>query len=382
MNKRVIAVGLVVTLLLAALVGGLYFYAQKRMQRDSASRLAAAQALYEAQQWSQAEALFSEIAKRYPRSDAAPEGLRHLALIMQSGGKYNEALATWQSLEKIKNNPHAVETDYYIANCLENLGKKAEALPRYSRIAAMPQAGEFASLAKSGLGRIAESEGKLEEARTRYEEATAQATTPQARDLAEQLLGNLNLQMFLVPVEDENKKAYLVKRGDSMVQIALREKTTIDLLCAMNGISDPAQLKPSKRIVIPHAEFSILIDKSDFKLTLNSHGKFFKSYKVGLGKHGCTPVGEFVIDQKERNPRWWSNEGPVEPGDPRNELGTRWMRLKPLTPNIGTDYGIHGTINPATIGWESSNGCPRMYPAEAEELFMLVSEGTPVTIVQ
>jgi lipoprotein-anchoring transpeptidase ErfK/SrfK len=70
----------------------------------------------------------------------------------------------------------------------------------------------------------------------------------------------------------------------------------------------------------------------------------------------------------------------VPAGDPRNELGTRWMAIKPLTPGIGPDYGIHGTIDPSTIGWESSNGCPRMYPKEAEELYMLIPIGTPVVI--
>ena len=70
----------------------------------------------------------------------------------------------------------------------------------------------------------------------------------------------------------------------------------------------------------------------------------------------------------------------ISKGDPNNELGTRWMAMKPLTPGIGPDYGIHGTIDPSTIGWESSNGCPRMYPAEAEELYMLVPIGTPVVV--
>ena len=120
--------------------------------------------------------------------------------------------------------------------------------------------------------------------------------------------------------------------------------------------------------------------KSDFKLTLSNHDRFFKSYKVGLGKQGCTPVGEFVVGDKIKNPTWWSPTGRIAPNDPRNELGTRWMALKPLTPGVGNDYGIHGTIDPSTIGWESSNGCPRMFPVGAEELFMLITEGTPVTI--
>jgi lipoprotein-anchoring transpeptidase ErfK/SrfK len=261
------------------------------------------------------------------------------------------------------------------------LDNKAEAQTQYSRVAGMTQAGEFASLAKAGLGRIAQENGNLEQARSLYEEARALTTTPETRTAVEQLLGRLNLHALLIPREGPYKEAYLIQPGDSMVGIALAQNSTVELLCRINNIENPAQVRPKMRILLPRTDFSILIDKSDFKLTLFNHDKFFKSYRVGLGKHGSTPVGEFIIDNKITNPTWWSpDHGPIPPGDPRNELSTRWMGLKPLTPGIGDDYGIHGTIDPSTVGWESSNGCPRMFTEESEELFMLVTEGTPVEI--
>ncbi len=381
-SKTAVVLGVMVTILLAAAVGGLYIYGQKKMARDSMNQLAVAKTLYEARQWPEAERLFEEILKKYPRSEVVPECVYYAAILKQANGRYSDALQHWQRLAQVKENPHAAEVQYYSSYCAEMLGNRAEAAKGYQGVAAMYGAGDLASMAKCGLGRIAESEGNLKEALTRYEEALALAGTPEARGLAERLLGDLNLRMFLEPVEDENKKAYLVKRGDSMVTIALASNTTVDLMCKINGLSDPTQLRPNKRLLIPTPDFSIVIDKSDFKLTLYNHGKFFKSYKVGLGKHGCTPVSKFVINDKIKNPTWWSPEGPIPPGDPRNELGTRWMALKPLETGIGNDYGIHGTINPSTVGWESSNGCPRMYPPEAEELYMLVTIGTPVEIVQ
>lgn len=381
-GKTAVAIGLVLTILLAGVVGGLYFYGQKKMARDSLNQFAAAKTLYEAEQWPEAERLFGEIARKYPRSAVAPDSLYYVAMLMQADGRYEDALQTWEKVVQLKDFQRAIEAEYRKSVCLEMLGRTSEAVAGYTRVAGMYQAGEFASLAKSGLGRIAEQEGNLEEARALYAEALSLAATPESQTLAERLLGDLNLRMFLAPAEGEYKTAYIVKRGDSLVNIAIKNGTTVDLLCAVNGISDPTSLRPNKRIVIPNADFSIVIDKSDFKLTLYDHDMFFKSYKVGLGKHGSTPVGEFVIDSKIKNPTWWSPKGPIPPGDPANELGTRWMGLKPLTPEIGTDYGIHGTIDPSTVGWESSNGCPRMYPKEAEELFMLVTEGTPVKIVE
>lgn len=378
--KYAIAAGIVATLVLAAVVGGLFIYRQRKMVHDSINKFMAAKTLYDDSQWAEAELLFSEVATNYPRTEVGPRSLYYSAIIMQANGRYAEALDKWQTLAQRGGLQRGDEIDYYMGQCLENLGEMSQASTKYARVAASHQAGEFAALAKTGLGRVSESEGNYEEARTLYEEAMSIAGDPATRELAERLLGELNLRMFLSKREDEYKKAYLIRPGDSMVSVALRHKTTVDLICTLSDVSDPARIRPNMRILIPETDFSIVIDKSDFKLTLYNHGEFFKSYKVGLGKHGATPAGEFVISEKIKNPTWWSRNGPVPPGDPNNELGTRWMALKPLTPGIGPDYGIHGTIDPSTVGWESSNGCPRMYPPEAEELFMLITEGTPVRI--
>jgi tetratricopeptide (TPR) repeat protein len=381
MKKGAFITGLVVTLLLAAAVAGLYHFGQQKMILDSVNQFNAATSLYEKAQWPGAQHMFSEVLRKYPRSAVAPESSYYLAVMLQADGKYESALEKWRSRPQAEVDPRALEIDYHIGRCLEMLGEKAEAGAQYERVASNPSAGYFASLARTGLGRIAEDAGDLEDARAMYEEAMALAAgLGEARDLAEKSLGNLNIRIFFTPVENEHKRAYLIKPGDSLVAIALRNSVTVDQLCRINGISNPARIRPNMRILIPTADFSIHIDKSDFKLTLNNHDMFFKSYKVGLGKHGSTPAGEVEVSDKMKNPVGWSPNGPVPAGDPRNELGTRWMAIKPLTPGIGPDYGIHGTIDPSTIGWESSNGCPRMYPEEAEELYMLIPIGTPVVI--
>ncbi len=381
MKKSTLIIGVAVTVSLAVAVVALYVYGQKKLIRDSINQFNIAKSLYDNSQWMEAEQLFSEIERKYRRSDVAPESSYYGGIMLQAGGQYEEALEKWKRLSQIENNPRAMEIYYYIGYCQEMIGRKSESAEQYARLAGMQQAGEFAGLAKAGLARIAEKEGSAEKARALYEEALALVSAKETRDSIKSQYGNLNLRMFMQPREGEFTESYLIKPGDSIVAIAINRKSTVDLLCKINDIENPASIRPNKRILIPLTDFSVMIDKSDFEMTLYNHGAFFKSYKVGLGKKGCTPVGEFVIDNKMKNPTWWSpNQGPIPPGDPRNELGTRWMGLKPLTPGVGTDYGIHGTIDPSTIGWESSNGCPRMYPKDAEELFMLVTEGTPVTI--
>jgi tetratricopeptide (TPR) repeat protein len=378
-SKKSVFSGIVLTLVLAVAVAGLYLYRQKKIAVESMNQLAAAKTLYEASHFPEAEQRFMEIAKKYPKSAAAPESIYYAARLMHDSSRYQEALEQWQKFPADEGSPQAIEKTYYISHCQENLGNNQEASAGYTKVAAARDSA-FAGLALCGLGRFTEASGNLEEARARYEEALALAKSKEAQDLAEKQLGSMNLRLFLTPTEGPDKKVYLVKRGDSLVNIALANHTTIDLICKINDLKDPASLRPGMTLLIPAAEFSIVINKPDFKLTLLNRGKFFKSYKVGLGKHGCTPLGDFVIDGKEKNPKWWSPNGLVPSGDPRNELGTRWMHLKPLTSGVGNSYGIHATINPGTIGWESSNGCPRMYPQEAEELYMLIPEGISVKI--
>jgi L,D-transpeptidase catalytic domain len=94
-----------------------------------------------------------------------------------------------------------------------------------------------------------------------------------------------------------------------------------------------------------------------------------------------TPLGNFTIATKQRNPWWYppdsdwaAGASPVPPG-PGNPLGTRWMGLsEPLV-------GIHGTPDTASIGYSASHGCIRMHIADAEWLFERVELGTPVFIV-
>lgn len=44
-------------------------------------------------------------------------------------------------------------------------------------------------------------------------------------------------------------------------------------------------------------------------------------------------------------------------------------------------FGIHGTLDPYSVGWASSHGCIRMNNNDVAELYKTVSYGTKVVIV-
>ena len=114
-----------------------------------------------------------------------------------------------------------------------------------------------------------------------------------------------------------------------------------------------------------------------FEATLFAGGSPVKTYPIAVGKSWSqTPLGSFTIVYKAVHP-WWipPGGGRIVPPGPSNPLGTRWMGLsKPY-------YGLHGTNVPSSIGHAISMGCVRMMPADAEEVFDLVSVGSRVEIV-
>jgi lipoprotein-anchoring transpeptidase ErfK/SrfK len=126
----------------------------------------------------------------------------------------------------------------------------------------------------------------------------------------------------------------------------------------------------------------IVIRRGSNKLTLYNGMKVVRVFQVATGQNIYpTPLGRFQIVVKWLNPWWYPPNSPwakglkpVPPG-PNNPLGTRWMGLS--APGVG----IHGTDEPASIGYSLSHGCIRMLVPQAEWLFNHVNVGTPVFIV-
>jgi hypothetical protein len=126
----------------------------------------------------------------------------------------------------------------------------------------------------------------------------------------------------------------------------------------------------------------IVIHRGSNRLALFNGEQAWRSFRVATGQAEYpTPTGSFSIVDMQRNPWWrppdsdWAKGlKPIPPG-PGNPLGTRWMGL--TAPGVG----IHGTPDPASIGYSASHGCIRMLIPEATWLFDHVKIGTPVLIV-
>jgi len=154
---------------------------------------------------------------------------------------------------------------------------------------------------------------------------------------------------------------------DEIVYEAVRSAQT-DFGLNPDGIVGPDTwnalgLRPDEVFPVPEEGYSIEVDLERKILTLKQFSEIIKTYPVAVGQPATpTPVGEWQIIQKTRNP-----------GGP---FGTRWMRIN--VPWGG--YGIHGTDAPESIGTAASRGCIRMNNEDVNELYDIVPLGTPVKI--
>ncbi|NMB27405.1 MAG: L,D-transpeptidase family protein [Tissierellia bacterium] len=107
----------------------------------------------------------------------------------------------------------------------------------------------------------------------------------------------------------------------------------------------------------------IEVDRKQLYLIDLSSNKIIKKYVIASGKPDTpTPLGTFEIVEKAR----WGGG-----------FGSRWMGL-----NVPWGrYGIHGTNQPGSIGFNASAGCIRMRNKDVEELYNIVEHNTTVSIV-
>jgi lipoprotein-anchoring transpeptidase ErfK/SrfK len=107
-------------------------------------------------------------------------------------------------------------------------------------------------------------------------------------------------------------------------------------------------------------------------------------YGVGVGREGFTWSGVQSISRKAEWPDWHPPaemiaRQPYLPrfvaGGPGNPLGARAMYLG------SSQYRIHGTNDPSTIGKFVSSGCIRLTNEDVADLFSRVDVGTRVVVL-
>jgi lipoprotein-anchoring transpeptidase ErfK/SrfK len=173
---------------------------------------------------------------------------------------------------------------------------------------------------------------------------------------------------------------YTVVAGDNLRRIAAAHNTTEDYIARLNNIRNKDLIRVGQKLKIVEGAFDVTIRKSNYLLTVTKDGLWMREIKVGLGKDGATPTGEFVAGPKITRPPYTAVHPPIPFGDKENNpLGTRWITIQ----GAGSDeYGIHGTWDPDSIGKEKSKGCIRMLNKDVEWLFDLIVPGKSKIVIK
>jgi lipoprotein-anchoring transpeptidase ErfK/SrfK len=129
---------------------------------------------------------------------------------------------------------------------------------------------------------------------------------------------------------------------------------------------------------------TVIIDTGNTFLYFVLNDRQAMRYGIGVGREGFTWSGEQTVARKTEWPDW---RPPAEmvvrqpylprfmAGGPGNPLGARAMYLGE------TEYRIHGTNKPDTIGKRVSSGCIRLTNEDVVDLFERVKIGAKVIVL-
>jgi lipoprotein-anchoring transpeptidase ErfK/SrfK len=154
------------------------------------------------------------------------------------------------------------------------------------------------------------------------------------------------------------------------------------------GADESAVPERLRRAVVAYdggeAAGTVVIDTSNTALYYVLGGGRAIRYGVGVGREGFTWSGVQTVTRKAEWPDW---HPPVQmiarqpylprfmAGGPGNPLGARAMYLG------ASEYRIHGTNDPSTIGKFVSSGCIRLTNEDVSDLFNRVNVGTKVVVL-
>ena len=195
---------------------------------------------------------------------------------------------------------------------------------------------------------------------------------PQFRGLIKSRLEH-TASMIFVSSDRHFEEPRLVEFGDTLGSIAKAYNVSWQYLARLNRTT-PDRLQAGQQLKVVTGPFSAVVDLEDYALTVHAHGWFVHRYRIGIGQDNRTPTGEFTVQEKLENPVWYNPEGgEVDADDPLNPLGEFWLGL-------GNHIGIHGTIDPQSIGAARSRGCIHLADGDIEEVFNLLTVGSKVLI--
>jgi LysM repeat protein len=227
----------------------------------------------------------------------------------------------------------------------------------------------------------------------------------QDRERAYDLVNALSKQLLFntaINPNDPTIAVYTVQPGDSLAKIVRSQKLACEalLLQRLNGIVDPRRIQVGQRLRVPRGAFHAEVVKSEYRLNLfletgassssdpNGGRVMVASFRVGLGEANGTPTGLFRVRPKSKliDPEWTHPKTGeyFAANDPKNPIGEHWIGIMGVEESNKNflGYGIHGTIEPDSIGHDRSLGCVRLLAPDVAFVYECLVEPSSTIVIR
>lgn len=246
------------------------------------------------------------------------------------------------------------------------------------------------------MGDRAMAANKLVEARTHYSRALMNPQIAKGdQEVLRQKMSTINADLVFSPKVtpgDPLSEMYTVVAGDALEKIRKKRELTTEwmLIQRINGMASPDTLRVGQKLKLVRGPFHAIVNKSEFRMDLfvgspdeQENWIYIRSFKVGLGEGNGTPVGTFTIRNKMQNPDWRNPRTGerFDRNDPMNPIGEYWLGWQGLGDSAPiTGYGIHGTVDPSSVGQNKSMGCVRLLDEDIKFVYELLA--TKISVVK
>lgn len=253
------------------------------------------------------------------------------------------------------------------------------------------EAGPVDAIASVAAARQKEQSGDLVAARLLYSRALLDGKLmPSEQETVRQQLTKINEDLVFstkVTKDDPYADSYVVQSGDRIIKINQKLNLAPDyrLIQRLNRIPDSGNLRLGQRLKVIKGPFHVVVHKSIYRLDLymgppdkRDEWLYIRSFTVGLGEGNSTPIGDFIVRKGSKlvNPPWVNpRTGEKFEAGPTCPIGKFWIGLEGVGESASSvGYGLHGTIDPDSIGKQKSMGCVRLASDDIGLLYELLGE--------
>ena len=197
--------------------------------------------------------------------------------------------------------------------------------------------------------------------------------SPEAR----RILGEINLDEILSIENMENKKIYRVSPGEGYLKIAIQNKTTLDSMMFLNGLTEFGNLHSGDEIVVMPLDFKLVINLAKMRVELfyrdqeRKEHVFAKDYPIRKLELGRISSGHH---QAKISQKHGYREGKTYP--PTHQGYRHASKI------LGLKLGRAMIQLRSLFGEENFNSGSGIFlaPSDMEELSMLIRVGNEVEV--